>query len=190
MIVIEDIGQPKTFQRIVPGNTITSIGAEVYHYIERKLDYDGGSTLMVAGDRIEGVTSGAVAFVVSVTGDTTSGYVYVKAQVGTFQDNEVIRTEGDATTAVVNEPTTGNSTPRDGDYEFKGALARSVLISCEDQTVLMTLDGSRPGQTYDTGHSIVSGGSYQTSNINAIRNAKFLDHTSGSASTVKITCFF
>ncbi len=192
MIIYDYLGQAKTFQKIVPGDTATGIGAEIYTYIEKKLNYDGGSTLMVAGDRINGATSGAHATVTQVVGDTTSGYVYLKAQVGTFQENEVIRKEGDATAAVVNEPapSDGNSKPKDGNYEFKGCLAKAALISCEDQTALFTIDGTTPGQTYDTGTSIPSGGSYIITDINNVKNAKFIDHTSGSASTIKVVCFF
>lgn len=69
-----------------------------------KLLYDGGSTLLAAGDIIIGVTSTATAMVLEVSGTAVSGTLKLgETTVAAWADNEVInQSGGDATAAVVN----------------------------------------------------------------------------------------
>ena len=43
--VIETYGRALTMQKIVPGDTVTGIGAEVYTYTERDLAFTSGGGL-------------------------------------------------------------------------------------------------------------------------------------------------
>ena len=60
MFVLEYYGEALTHQKVVPGDTITSLNSEMYTYTERYLAYtSGGTTEIAVGDWIVGAT-GAV----------------------------------------------------------------------------------------------------------------------------------
>ncbi len=193
MIIFEYSGEPKTHQKIVPGNTVTSIGAEFIEYTERKLAYtSGGTTEIVVGDWIVGATSTAKAEVVAITLDTgtwgagtAAGTMTIKNQHGTFQSENIKVAAGtnDATIAA-------NSTLSVENYPNKGQKAKSALISVTAYTALVAVDGGKPDQTALVGHSLPANSSFRLSDPNEIKSFKCIDYTSGSASTLNITLYF
>lgn len=60
------------------------------YYAPQSLAYDGGSSLFVAGETVEGASSGATADIVDLSGDATSGILFLENVSGTFSDNETI----------------------------------------------------------------------------------------------------
>lgn len=68
------------------------------------IPYDGGSgSAFTVGDTVTGGTSGATADIVEITGNATSGVLYVNSITGEFDDNEAI-TDESAGVAVANIP--------------------------------------------------------------------------------------
>jgi hypothetical protein len=70
--------------------------------------------------------------------------------------------------------------------------AIGALITCEDQTVHFTIDGTAPTAIAGTnvGHALAAGDSYVIRGISNLRNFKCIDAVSASAGTVKVTVFF
>ena len=67
MLTREYYGMPLTWQRITPGNTLTTISEGVWRYKEKYLNIDsGGTTEITTGDFVIGATSKASAFVLEV----------------------------------------------------------------------------------------------------------------------------
>jgi hypothetical protein len=188
-----DPGIPLTHQKVVPGNTITSLGAEFYSYTERLLPFtSGGTTTIVVGDWIVGATSTAKAEVVSVTltsgtwaGGTAAGTFQIRSQHGTFESENVLVAAGtnDATIAA-------NSTVAPPGYMFYGMSAQSAIVSVEAQTALVSVTGGKPDQTALVGHQLAAGSSWQLYNRDQIKNFRCVDKTAGSASTLQVTFFF
>ena len=75
---------------------------------------------------------------------------------------------------------------------YKGNPAKGMLITCEDQTVNFTLDGTAPTAEAGTnvGHSLAAGQSIVVRGQESVRNFRCIDRVSGSTGTLKITCFF
>ena len=189
-LTFEYLGEPLTHQKIVPGDTVTGIGSEIHRYVERDLAYtSGGTTEIVAGDTIVGATSAATAVVISVTlasgtwaAGTAAGTLRVKSQVGNFA-SENIKVEAGTNDATI----AANSIVAP---EIPIRQAKAALITVETNNANMGLGGVKPSQTYGAGHRLVATQSAIITDINAIRSAKFVDTVSGSASTIKVTCFF
>lgn len=189
---IEDYGVPMTSQKIVPGNTITSVSSGGYQYTERSVAYtSGGTTEIVAGDLIVGATSAATAVVVSITltsgtwaGGNAAGVIRVKNQIGTFV-SENIKVAGGTDDATIATDTTAIST----DYRFKNCLAKTAIIQALAQTALVCFDGSKPDQTALKGWSVLAGGSLVVLD-EAIQKIKVVDRVAASASTVFIQFYF
>jgi len=192
-IVFEDLGKPLCHAKIVPGNTITSIGGEFYTYTERLLPFtSGGTTAIVVGDWIVGATSTAKAEVVAVAlssgtwgGGDAAGTFRIRSQHGTFQSENVLVAAGtnDATIAA-------NSTVSPPGYEFGGMTAQAALVSVYAQTALVAVTGGKPNQTALVGQPMAAGTSWVLRNADQIKNFKVIDYTAGSASTVQITFFY
>ncbi len=189
----ETLGQPLTHQKIVPGNTATGIGSEFYIYTERDLAYtSGGTTEIVKGDWIVGATSSAKAEVVSVSlasgtwgAGTAAGVIRIKNQHGTFQsENLKVAAESDDATIAA------NSVLYEGDYLYKGMIARNALVTVIAQTELIGLDGGKPDQTALVGVSMPANSSLVLKDIMEIKNFKTIDYTASSAGTVNVVCFF
>lgn len=193
---MENLGQALTSQKIVPGDTATSIGTEVCTYIERVITFTSGGTGTIAnGDVVKGATSAAVAIVCSTpvltsgtfAGGNAAGSFRVKACNGTWTANENLTIGATADAATM----TGTPVNRNDSYLFKGAQAKAVMINVLNNEALMTIDGSTPDQTYLLGTSILPADEeLYLFDPNEIRNAKFIDYTSGSASTIQVTCYF
>lgn len=189
----ETLGQPLTHCKIVPGNTATGIGSEFYIYTERDLAFtSGGTTEIVVGDWIVGATSAAKAEVVGVTlasgtwaGGTAAGTLRIKNQHGTFQSENLKVAAGtnDATIAA-------NSVLHEGDYFYKGTIARTALVTVIANTQLINIEGGKPDQTALVGISMVANTSLVLNDIIEIKNFKTIDYTAGSAGTVNVICYF
>lgn len=88
--------------------------------------FDGGTVALVAGNAINGATSGATAVVryvaVDAAGDwstgNATGSLVLDSVVGTFQDNETIRV-GAAARAIVNGVIANATFPPGGRYDFE-----------------------------------------------------------------------
>jgi hypothetical protein len=190
---LEDLGIPLTHQKIVPGATATAIGSEFYQYTERTVAYtSGGTTEIVAGDWIIGATSAAKAQVVSLTltggtwaGGDAAGVMRLRSQHGTFQ-SENLNVEAGSNLATI----ATNSRVADGDYPFKGMLARAAFVQATAQTALINMDGGKPGQTSIVGLPLVANANITIKDVDAIRKFKCIDYTNAQATTVQVTLFF
>lgn len=192
---VEDYGIPLTGQKIVPGNTITSVSSGAYQYVERTLAFTaGGTTVPVVGDVLVGATSGAVATIVAIsalTGETAwvntdaAGSFTVKNQIGTFTAAEKLKIGADADIATA----TADSVVVATTYRFKNALAKVAVIQVLAQTALVCIDGSKPDQTALKGWSIPAGGTLVVLE-EAISRIKIVDRVASSASTVFIQYYF
>lgn len=195
MIVFDYIGKGLTYQKIVPGDTVTSIAASTYKYEERELAYtSGGVYVMAVGDMIVGATSSATAIITARTitsgtdaGGNAAGVLTIKCQVGTFQ-SENLNVEGNGNVATI----AANSVAVQSPSPYQGQMAKSLLIVVESQTANIMFDGSLPSQSANqsVGIPLAATQSYVLRNIEDIKNLKVVDKTSGSASTVKLMGFF
>ncbi|RPH73227.1 hypothetical protein EHM76_05595 [bacterium] len=197
--MFETLGVPLTHQKVVPGNTITSLSSNCYKYQQWRIDFDAGTDAIAAGDWIVGATSAAVANVVSITistgawgDDDVVGYLIVDSLVGTFADNEKLKVAADATCADVKANTSPVVTaiPYAGDYLYKGVDAKAALVVVYANTALVGLTGGKPDQTALIGTPMVANSSYICRNIEEIKNFKCVDYASGSASILQVTYFF
>lgn len=71
-------------------------------------------------------------------------------------------------------------------------LATGALLTCEDQTVNITFDGTAPTAAAGTnvGHAFAAGESYVIRGIHNVKNFQCIDRVSGTTGTVKVTLFF
>lgn len=193
MLIFESHGDALTHQKVVPGNTITALNQEMYTYTERDLAFtSGGTTEIVPGNWIVGVTSAAKAEVVSVTlasgtwaAGTAAGTLRIRSQHGTFQSENLKVAAGtdDATVAA-------NSVVVQGDYPNKGRQAKAALVSVYAQTALVAVTGGKPDQTALVGQPMAAASSWLLRSINQIKNFRCVDYTAASASTIQVTFFF
>lgn len=191
---IEDLGQCLTFEKIVPGATATGISANVYQYNLHTLSYDsGGTVVMAAGDTVVGGTSAATGIIVSRTiatgtdaGGDAAGVLTLKCVKGTFQNDEALNVEGNANVATVDGTAAAVSTS----YLYKGKLAKAALVAAENKDAYICIDGAKSSQTQKAGLLIPASGSWYVIGTNHILNAKVIDAVNGSATTIKVMCFF
>ena len=197
MFVIEYYGEALTHQKVVPGNTITSLGAEFYTYCERYLAYtSGGPTQIVVGDWIVGATSAAKARVLSVVlssgtwaGGDAAGYFIINSQHGTFQSENIKVAAGvDDATIVSNSRLATKDEYVNKEFYKKNAT--SMLVNVYAQTALVDISGAKPDQTALVGQPIAAGGNWMLRDPKAIRNFKCVDYTAASASTLQVTFFY
>lgn len=187
---VEDYGIPLTSQKIVPGNTRTSISSGAYQYVEKTLAFtSGGTTEIVVGDVICQTGINAVVTAISaITGTwaagTAAGTLTIKNQIGTFAAGAVYVGAGSDEATIA-----GDSTVVSTDYRFKNALAKVAVVQALAQSVLVCIDGSLPDQTLLKGWTILAGGTLVVLE-EAIQRIKVVDRVSGSASTVFIQCYF
>jgi hypothetical protein len=189
------MGIPLQSQKIVPGNTATAIAASIIKYTEYEIGYDSGDYAFAVGDVITGATSGAMGIVRSVTVATgtvgagsAAGNIRIKAWNGTnFTDDEKIKVGADSDVGDIN-----GSVPAEVQttYDYKGAVARHLLLSAKAQTAALAVDGSTPDQTALLGHNIPAGGSYVIHEAQEMYQAKVIDAVASSASTVIVTAYF
>uniref|UniRef100_A0A6M3KZK4 Uncharacterized protein n=1 Tax=viral metagenome TaxID=1070528 RepID=A0A6M3KZK4_9ZZZZ len=203
MLNFEFLGLPLTHQKVVPGNTITSLSEYCYKYRIFKLNFDAGTDEIVANDWVVGATSGAVGRVkyISVTsgtwaGDNVVGYLLIDSWNGTaWTNNEKIKVAADATMADVNQAA-AIVEATDAEYTlagmliFKHMLARTALVVCYANTALTDDTGGKPDQTALIGTPMVANASYLMKSYNAIKNFKAVDYTAASASILQVKfCF-
>jgi len=81
------------------------------------------------------------------------------------------------------QPTTG---------KFMGLTAKEMYITCEDNTVHWTCDGTTPTPTAGTnvGHKLYPGSSIVLKGLENIKNFQVINETAGSNGTLKITIMF
>ena len=191
MINFEDLGVPRTHQKITPGNTITSFTSDCYKYRRWKLNFTDADSEIVIGDWITGATSGAIGKVVEITSTAWTdgvGNLILDSWNGVaFQDAEELKVAAGATMAnvsglLVNIESTG--------YDFKGAPAKSALVVVYAQTALVSLTIGKPDQTALIGLPMVANSSMLLRNYEAIRNFKCVDYTAQSASIIQATFSF
>lgn len=191
MIVYDYIGTPLTFEKIVPGDTVTSPNSATMKTVsERKIEFTSGGTYVVKkGDTITGATSAATARVEAVVllsgswaAGTAAGFLYIDSQSGALESENLD----------VGSNTNVATIAGDSVRILKGLDAKGVYISVESAACHYTIDGTTPGQTGGNsyGHQIPAGEVVVILDPQAIKNLKFVDRTSGSASTIKLTCFF
>lgn len=187
---VEDYGVPLTSQKIVPGDTITSISSGGFQYIERTLALTlGGTTEIVVGDVICQTGINAVVTAISaITGTwaagTAAGTLTIKNQIGTFAAGAIYVGAGSDEATIA-----GNSTAVATDYRFKNCLAKVAVIQAVAQSALVCFDGSKPDQTLLKGWTLAAGQSLVVLE-EAIQRIKLVDRVSGSASTVFIQFYF
>ncbi len=194
MLIREDLGEARTSQKITPGNTATSIGANIYEYTERTVDYtSGGTSVMAVGDTVVGATSAASGIIVARTitsgtdaAGTAAGVLTLRCQVGAFQSENLNRDAASNIATIA-----ADSVPKPASEQaFPRQRAKSALISVEDNSIYFSIDGAIPTQTSKMGHKLTAGQSYLVSNPDAIKRIQVIDAVAGSAGVVKITCFF
>jgi hypothetical protein len=198
MIIFDYLGQALTHQKIIPGDTATSIDAQCYKYYEYTLlanGVDSGSTEVAVGRWIYGGTSYARAVIVSYTLDDGSWgassarvTLRLRSVSGTFSTTENIAYGSNSNHLTVRSGETQKLVI--GDYVFKGANAKAMLINIYANTALCTWDGSTPDQTLLIGQPLISASSYILTDPNDIRNFKCIDYASGFASNVQLTLYF
>jgi len=202
-LVFEDIGEPRTHQKITPGDTAVGSLNTNYYYTEWTVAYtSGGTTQIQVGDWITGATSSAIAKVVAVslTGGTWAGgdaagvfrLTCCQSSTGaaaTWTSGENVKVAGGTNDATI----TGTPTlaPRSDSNLFPlGIQAKSALVVCYANTALIGVDGGNPDQTALVGTPLVANSSILLKNIKAISNLKAMDYASGFASILQIDYFF
>jgi hypothetical protein len=195
MLTMDYYGVPLTDEKIIPGNTATGISACTYKISG---DYavrfsSGGTTATTVGTLITGATtttaSAVVTAVVLETGTfgagTAAGVLYYDSLVGTFTSTEnwIVPGGSDDGTFVG---------PHISLKDYPVLNAKAALISCKNYTAHFTVNGSAPTAAAGTniGLPITANGTVMLRDPNAIRNVKFIDAVSGSASVIYVTCFF
>jgi hypothetical protein len=198
LIVYEDLGVPLTHLKVSPGDTITELSsadfADFLSYTERTFAYtSGGTVVVVAGDVLEGQTGGDECTVISRTitsgtdaGGDAAGVMRVKSCYGLFAAGEKYAVAAGTDDGTVTAP----PIPATNDYLFKGANPISALVSCYAQTCLVNITGAKPDQSQLNGQPMAAGSSWVLRGYEDIKNLKFVDYTSGSASTLQITFFY
>lgn len=69
--------------------------------------------------------------------------------------------------------------------------AIGALLTCVDETVNITFDGTDPTDTAGgVGHPLAAGNSYVIRSGPNVRNFKCIDAVSGSTGTIQVTVFF
>jgi hypothetical protein len=191
------IGKPMTHAKIVPGNTITSLGAEFYKYTERRVAYtSGGTTEIVVGDWIVGATSGAKAEVVGVTlasgtwaGGTAAGVLTVRSQHGTFQ-SENIKVAAGTNDATIATDTAICTAAQYIHPAWRGKRALAALVNVYANTALMAVNGGKPDQSALVGMPLAAGATWMLQCIEEIEAFKVIDYTASSASIVHVSLYF
>lgn len=191
------LGIPKTSQKIVPGNTVTSLAASVLSYQQHVITFtSGGTTAIAVGDTVVGATSGYMADVLAVTltggswaGGDAAGTLTVKnlsAPLASWTNNENLKVGAGTDEATM----TGKPVADTSDYEFKGATAKAALIQATGNAALMCIDGSSPNQTRLKGLTLAANTAFVLIGPEVLRNLKVIDLVAGSASAVNVTLFY
>jgi len=197
-IVQSTWGANLTSQKITPGDTATAFSANCLQYWEFFLYCDGvdaGSTAVPVGQWIVGQTSSARAIVKSVTlvsgawGNANARVTLrIRSLSGTFTATENIGVGANLNHLTVRASTTERKCS--DEYEYRGAMAKAVLLVGQTNTSLVSTNGATPDQTSLVGVPLVATQSIVIQSIDDIKNFKVIDYTSGSASTVQCSFYF
>lgn len=201
MDIFEFDGTPLTRQKVVPGNTITSLSSYCYNYQAWRLNFDDADTQFYEGAWLVGQSSGAVAkviYVYSSAWTNGSGYAIVDSWNGTaFTDNEEIGVANGTTNANVNQPAIWRiATDEEMDLGankrsiFRGMSAKSALVVVYANTALSDWTGGRPDQTALIGTPMVANSSVRLKSYDEIKNFKTVDYTASSASISQVLFYF
>lgn len=202
MYMLSYPGEAKAVQRVAPGDTVFGISPYCYQYKEFTFTYNsGGPTAVVAGYWIKGATTGCQAKVIEV-GTLTGGSWAGSDAAGTLRVASVHGSATSASTwfngsenvtvlATANDLTmTSTLTPVPGDYYKKDCMAKAMLVNVMTQTLLCNWDGSTPDQNQLIGMSLAAGSSVLITDINAIKNFKFVDRVSGTTGLIELQFYF
>jgi hypothetical protein len=198
MYIFDYIGMALTHQKIVPGNTVTSLAKSCIEYLEFILlcnGVDADSVEPASGRWIVGQTSGARAVIVSAT-LTAGAYGNANARVtlrlksvsGIFASTENIGYGANLDHFTVR--TGATQVPVTDDYLYKGMMAKAILVSVYGNTALCEWGDAIPDQTSLIGEPMVVNSSVVIQDTNSIRNFKCIDYVSGSASTIQVKFYF
>ena len=199
----EYVGRPLTHQKVVPGNTITSLSEHCYLYKCHRLNFDAGTDAIVAGDWVIGATSGAVGKVLYISiasgswaGDDAAGYMLIDSwNAVAWTNNEKIKVAADATCGDVNQAA-GIVEATDVEYilagrlQFKGKPAIYAYVVAYANTALIGVTGGKPDQTALIGTPLVANAVLEIRDPEAIKDFKCVDYTAASASVVQVDFFF
>jgi hypothetical protein len=197
MLAQEYRGLPLTWQRIAPGNTVTTIAAGVYQYKEYTIGYDSGDYAFVEGDVITGATSGAMGVVRSVTVDSgtvaggdAAGKIRFHSWNGiNFTNNEKIKVAADGDVGDIDGTAPTECTDN---YLYRDLIASSVLVCAETNTQRLAFSGRKilTDQTAKVGITLAANSMIQLSDMAAIKNLNVVDATAGSAGATIIVGLF
>jgi len=200
-------GIPLTHQKVVPGNTITSLSAYCYKYRVYRLNFDAGTAgnAIVVNDWVreaggDAKPCGMVRYISAITGtwagNDAAGYLLIDSWNGVaWSDGAKLQVAADATMADVNQPAaiveaTDAEYSLAGTLQFKQKLAQYALVIVYANTVLVGISGGKPDQTALIGIPLLAGSSIALSDHNAVTNFKCVDYVSQSASILQVEFFF
>lgn len=191
---MDGLGEAKTFQKITPGDTVTTIATSTYRYEERNLAYtSGGTYVMKVGDVIVGGSSGATAIIVARTiasgtdgGGDSAGVLRIKCQVGTFS-SENLNVSGSSNVATI----AADSKMIPEHYPFKYQHARALRVfNVTANVALAGVNGLYPDQTALIGVPVLGSDYVDLLDVNEFSTFRVVDRASGSASTVNVVGYF
>lgn len=185
-------GTRLTQQTITPGDTATGISKSTWRTQGDKAIFftSGGTYVTKVGDTIVGATGAATAYVEAVVlesgsfaGGDAAGWLYLSNQVGTFQsENLNVGANSNVGTIATNTHS----------IEAKGVEAVRAVIRVEDNDIRYATTGTTPTATSGSNPQNIcyAGQEIPLEGIQEIRNFKAIDAVSGSASKLRVECFF
>lgn len=192
-------GIPLTWQRVAPGNTVSTIAAGVWKYQEYEIGYDscdftGG---FLEGQVITGATSGAMGVVRSATitsgtilGGTAAGKIRFHSWNGiNFTNNEKIKVAADADVGDIDGAAPVACTD---DYLYKDQIALGVMVYATTNSQLVAFSGRKvlTDQTAKVGLIMGAGQSFYVDDAEAAKNINVVDAVSGTAGESTFVGYF
>ena len=196
-------GQANAVQRVAPANVVFGVSPYCYEYKEFTFTFNsGGTTTCLPGHWIKGATTGCQAKIISIS-DLTAGTSWgAGTAAGTMRIGSV---HGSATsektyfdgTENITVLTTANNLTMTGtlqecqdNYIFKNQYAKAMIVNVMTQTLLCNWDGSIPDQNQLIGISIAAGNSLLLTDLNNIKDFKFVDRVSGTTGLIELQFYF
>ena len=200
-LTFEHFGIPLAHQKVVPGDTITSLSEYCYRYRCYRLNFDDADAEIAVGDWVVEAGVGAraaarVRYVYSTAWTDGTGYLIYDSWNGTaWTNNAEIKVAAGATMANVDQvlpvvEATDAEYDLAGTLVYKGLEAKYALVVCTGNTALISMTGAKPDQTALIGTPFVANASLALKSFDAIKNFKCVDYASGSASILQVDfCF-
>lgn len=192
-------GLALTSRRITGSDTAQAIGAGIYKYSEYKLHIDDGGTVAItAGMQVLGATSAAVGIVVKVgtlegagtwAGGNAQCYLWLKAVVGTFQNNEKLTIDNTADDATVDGVLIGITKDEYVYPEYYGLTARQLWVQAETNDLRVGFV-EIPTQTGKMGMLLGKGSSLVLTDAQNMADCKVIDAVSGSVGYANVVGLF